>query len=199
MQFKLDTKRETVERVGQNYAKESRSAAWFDSAPSDAPSFISKDHLTLIRQFAASRSLSMVVKSGTPPLLSIPPSQLLLKPKPSVTISPASSARLASTSLTTIPPRSSQLLESVANRKLNPVTRPTLLTTSQSLSSPDISATIASSSNRRLNFSEYADDDETGSINSDDAFNDDLIPDRSSSSTPPLPSPRAEGKALLTV
>lgn len=198
MQFKLDTKRETIEAVGQKYTKHSLTSAWFTNAPSETPNLASKDQLTLIRQFAASRSLSMVVKSGVSPPLSIPPSQLLLKPKAVSSVSAAITPRLASTSLTSIPPRSSQLLESVVNR--NPstalsTTRQSLLNASQSLSSPDISATIAGSSSRRLNFSEFADDDDVRSIDSDDAFNDDLIPDRSGSSTPPLPTLASEAAA----
>lgn len=193
MKFQLDTKRETVEAVGQKYAEDSQSAAWFTNAPTELPNLASKDQLTLIRQFAASRSLSMVVKSGTAPTLSIPPSQLLLKPKSTASAQPVISSRLASTSLSSIPARSSQLLaDPTANRKSNLVLRPSLLTTSQSLSSPDISATISTSSSRKLNFSEYADDDDTKSIDSDDAFNDDLIPDRSGSSTPPLPTLASE-------
>lgn len=198
MQFKLETKRETIEAVGHNYTKQSLPAAWFTNAPAELPNLASKDQLTLIRQFAASRSLSMVVKSGVSPPLSIPPSQLLLKPKAVSSVSASITPRLASTSLTAIPPRSSQLLESVTNRNPSAVSsaaRQSLLNASQSLSSPDISATIAGSSSRKLKFSEYTDDDEVRSIDSDDAFNDDLIPDRSGSSTPPLPTLASEAVA----
>lgn len=71
MQFKLETKRETIEAVCHNYTKRSIPAAWFTNIPAELPNLASKDQLTLIRQFATLRSLSMVVKSGVSPPVSI--------------------------------------------------------------------------------------------------------------------------------
>ena len=194
MEFKLDTARELVEETGRKYDGESKPAAWFTCTRSSDSMLSSKEHLTLIRHLAASRSLSIIVKSGNSPVSVIPAAQVLRKPLPLSPRSPLSSSNLASTSLQTIQPRSSQLLGQVKAFKSDAHSKAGILVQQQqhahSASSPNIAASIASSS-ASLTTSKKSDtikeEEDAVEVTSDDDWameSDDDMPPRSG--TPPL-------------
>lgn len=64
LEFKMDTSKETVVRVGSAFEQASVSAAWFECAPPSVPQHDSFEHLTNIRALAATKSLSWAVTGG---------------------------------------------------------------------------------------------------------------------------------------
>lgn len=185
LEFKLDTRREMVEETGRKFDGESKSAAWFVCARSSDAMLASKDHLTLIRHLAASRSLSIIVKSGNSPVNVVQPTQILRKQMPISPRSPLSATSLASTSLQTIQPRSSQLLGHAISLKTNNLAKPGISTLppQHSASTPNIAATISASSSYSSKKKDTIKEEEASS--DEDWANDfDDVPERSD--TPPL-------------
>jgi hypothetical protein len=191
-EFKLAVSPDTVIEAAQNAALKNSTAAWFTCAPPKAPHHASQANLVLIRQLAASRALSMIVKTGGGAIPVISMSQSVWAPKLNPALSAASASKLASTSLQTISPRSAQLFSSVSTTAIEQPIAMKLAV--HSSSTPNIAAAIsASGSSRQARLSlpplsepstddPFADDDDDWLIE-DDA---DFSPERSP--TPPLPA-----------